>query len=116
MELVDVSFKTDCQHRLHDVCAVIFGLRPFARRRSLKELDDLRLADTATTDAGLIHLKPLTKLRALVLNGTEITDEGLKTIAEFKGLTRLSVTGTSVAKPAIERLLKSNPTLKVTGP
>ena len=45
------------------------------------------LSGTQITDAGLVHLKGLTSLTALILNDTQITDEGL---AHLNGLTRLT--------------------------
>ena len=44
------------------------------------------LSATKVTDAGLVHLKGLTKLLLLSLNNTKVTDAGL---AHIKGLTNL---------------------------
>jgi hypothetical protein len=54
--------------------------------KGLTRLQELVLADTQVTDAGLENLKGLTQLQQLHLGGTQVTDAGL---AHLRGLTRL---------------------------
>jgi hypothetical protein len=60
--------------------------------RKLSELTSFRghlsLIDTKLTDAGLKHLRELTRLYALYLSGTQVTDAGLE---DLKGLSRLEL-------------------------
>lgn len=67
------------------------------------------LKATKITDAGLVHLKGLTKLQSLELDDTKITDSGL---LHLKGLTNLRVLklkGTRVTRAGYEKLLKALP-------
>lgn len=43
----------------------------------MKELQELSLADTAITDAGLAHLRGLAQIRELDLSHTRVTEAGL---------------------------------------
>ena len=54
--------------------------------KRLSKLQKLYLPFTKVTDAGLVHLKGLTSLRELDLRGTKVTDAGL---VHLKGLTSL---------------------------
>ena len=54
--------------------------------KGLTRLQTLNLSGTQITDAGLEYLKGLTRLQTLNLNGTQITDAGLEYL---KGLTQL---------------------------
>ena len=46
--------------------------------KGLTKLQTLNLSDTNVTDAGLVHLKGLTILQTLVLIDTKVTDAGVK--------------------------------------
>ena len=64
----------------------------------------LNLSHTQVTDAGLVHLKGLTKLGQLCLDNTQITDAGL---AHLKGLTNLfhlQLADTSITDAGLESL------------
>ncbi|MFP6666509.1 MAG: hypothetical protein VB876_04305 [Pirellulales bacterium] len=98
----------------------------------------LRLKRTAITDAGLAHLTTITTLRRLHLEGTSVTDAGLKHLAALKDLeflnlhsTKITDTGlevirqmprlkqlflwkTGVTAPAIARLQRESPELRVS--
>ena len=50
--------------------------------RWLSRLEELNLADTQITDAGLEHLQSLTRLRRLHLRGTQVTDAGVKRLQQ----------------------------------
>ena len=54
--------------------------------KGLTKLQSLHLLITKVTDAGLIHLKGLTELHVLSLNSTQVTDAGL---VHLKGLAKL---------------------------
>ena len=54
--------------------------------KGLTKLKALRLSYAQITDAGLVHLRGLTTLRLLDLNETQITDAGLINLQEFTDL------------------------------
>ncbi len=58
--------------------------------KGLTKLQSLVLSDTKITDAGLVHLKGLTNLQTLYLYNTQITDAGL---VHLKGLINLELIG-----------------------
>lgn len=51
----------------------------------------LNLADTGVTDAGVMHLAPLTRLKDLNLFFCAVTDAGLDPIATLTSLIRLNL-------------------------
>ena len=61
------------------------------------------------TDAGLKHLRGLTKLKTLDLNGRPITDAGLTPLAELKNLHRLLLDSTKVTEPGVATLRRPSP-------
>ena len=60
------------------------------KRDTLGEIMEISLSGTPVTDAGLVHLKGLTKLETLWLGSTQITDGGL---IHLTGLTKLKNLG-----------------------
>ena len=64
----------------------------------------VRLSRTAVTDAGLVHLRELSGLKALYLDDTEVTGAGLLHIAGLTGLETLSVNYTRVGDAGLEHL------------
>jgi len=60
-----------------------------------KPLVSVDLSDTKVSDAGLVHLKGLTKLQSLSLISTKVTDAGL---VHLKGLTKLQSLNLSFSK------------------
>ena len=48
----------------------------------MTQLEDLELSDTQVTDAGLTHLKGLSRLTYLNLKGTKVTIQGIKELQE----------------------------------
>jgi hypothetical protein len=52
---------------------------------------ELKLRNWQVTDAGLVHLKGLSKLKDLNLVGTQITDAGLAYLAELTNLQKLNL-------------------------
>lgn len=66
------------------------------------------------TDAGLKHLRVLTKLTDLDLHGRPITDAGLTQLSELKNLHQLIVRSTKVTPEGIAQLRKTLPKLAVS--
>jgi hypothetical protein len=56
------------------------------------------------TDAGLVHLKGLTKLGSLNLNGLPISDAGIDAIKDLPNLRGLYLDRTDVSGPGLGRL------------
>lgn len=61
-----------------------------------RDLQELNLSDTATTDKGLKYLARLENLKKLYLNNTDISVAGLRALAESKNLEVVDVTATDV--------------------
>ena len=81
--------------------------------KGLTKLEVLDLAKVEITDAGLEHLKGLTQLQALFLNQTQVTDAGLE---HLKGLTQLQELGlrnTKVTDDGINKLQRALPNCKI---
>ncbi|MGI8602038.1 MAG: c-type cytochrome domain-containing protein [Verrucomicrobiales bacterium] len=74
----------------------------------MKNLKRLRLENTAVTDAGLDQLKSLENLEYLNLFNTQITDAGLEKLAPLKKLKRLYVWQTKATKEGAEKLHAQN--------
>jgi len=73
----------------------------------LNNLVILDLSKMQISDAGLVHLKTLTSLRVLNLNGTKVTIAGLKELASLKNLQTLNLDGVPVSDDAL-RALREN--------
>jgi hypothetical protein len=76
----------------------------------------LNLAETAITDAGLIHLRGLTGLCKLVLWGTRVTDAGLVHLSASVGLRELDLEYTQVSPAGVEALRRALPKVEIVGP
>ena len=75
--------------------------------KHLKGLTQLRLLDldgTQVSDAGLEHLKGLTQLRDLGLDGTRVSDAGLKHLRGLTQLQELYLCDTKVSDAGLEHL------------
>ena len=75
------------------------------------ELVDLDISNTSwvdskmqVTDAGLAHLKKLTKLRGLDISTLAITDEGFGTLDSLRELRRLDLAGTQITSAGLRHL------------
>ena len=77
------------------------GLKALAGLKSLQRLD---LTDTKVTDAGLKELAGLASLTHLDLAGTNVTDLGLKELTEIKTLQRLGLSYTRVTNAGLKEL------------
>ena len=62
--------------------AAIETLGGLVRLDENKAVVSVSLIGTNVTDAGLVHLKGLTKLEYLNLNGTKVTDAGIKQLQQ----------------------------------
>ncbi len=65
------------------------------------------------SDAGLVYLSKMTKLKVLYLAGTNVTDTGLTRLRGLAKLERLFVGGTAVTDQGIDALGKALPGVKV---
>ena len=82
--------------------------------KGLTKLEYLNLSYTNITDAGLAHLKGLTKLETLSLSRTKITDAGL---VHLKGLTKLEglyLGQTKITPAGIKSLQEALPDCRIT--
>jgi hypothetical protein len=76
-----------------------------AHLKRLTRLSELNLMNrTAVTDAGLRQLKGLTRLEKLYLGGTAVTDAGLSHLQDLPALRILELTGTRVTDASISSL------------
>ena len=69
--------------------------------------------DTKITDAGLVHLKGLTKLKKLRLDGTQVTDAGLEHLTGLASLSELNLAGTRVTETGMIDLKQALPRLRI---
>ena len=91
----------------------VIQVRLSGRRRisdgHLRYVKDLTTLTTLTlaanlTDAGLVHLKGLTRLKHLHLSGPQITDAGLEHVKGLTGLTTLVLSGTQITGSGLVHL------------
>jgi Leucine-rich repeat (LRR) protein len=66
----------------------------------------LNLSENPITDAGLIHLRDLTKLHYLYLNRTKVRGTGLGYLSEMKSLRELQLVKSDLTNEAVPRLQK----------
>ncbi len=62
------------------------------------------LSHSKVTDAGLRHLRELTNLRGLILDGTQVTDAGLVHLKGLTNLRRLVLKNTQVTDAGVEKM------------
>jgi internalin A len=85
---------------------------------ALKNLRDLNLGWTEVSDAGLVHLKQLTRLESLYLEGCpNVTDSGIAHLAGLTNLKELAVSNTGMSNAGMVHLknLKKLEWLELTG-
>ena len=70
----------------------------------LTKLDTLHLSGTNVTDAGLKHLKGLTSLERLYLSDTDVTDDGLEHLNGLTNLEWLNLSDTDVTDAGLVTL------------
>lgn len=74
--------------------------------RRLTRLRSLNLAHTSVTAVAVWHLARLKNLENLDLGGTKVTDPALRSIAKFKRLKRLNLSGTLITSYGVHQLNK----------
>ena len=79
----------------------------------LPRLKHLHLTDTQVTDAGLKQLAGLKDLSGLTLDNTQVTDAGLVHLAGLKGLKHLNIYKTQVTDAGVAELQKSLPNCRI---
>ena len=79
----------------------------------LPRLKHLQLGNTQVTDAGLIHLSSLKNLSGLNLDNTQVTDAGLVHLAGLKGLKHLNLYKTQVTDAGASELQESLPNCRI---
>ena len=89
--------KPPAQVAVVDAVAALKKFGASIRQNEQGEVVLVVLHDSKITDAGLMHLKGLTKLQELILYGTKITDAGLVHLKGLAKLQTLSVRGTKIA-------------------
>ncbi len=67
-------------------------------------VDSVYFTRVRITDLDLKHLKELSDLRKLKLNGSPITDTGLKQLQGLTNLVQLQLSGTNVTDAGLEHL------------
>ena len=81
------------------------------------QLKNFELRDSQVTDAGLVHLKGLTKLRELYLDETKVTDAGLEHLAGLTNLQKgLNLTLTQITDAGVAELQKALPNCDISKP
>ena len=80
----------------------------------LPRLKHLQLDNSQVTDAGLKHLAGLENLSGLTLYNTQVTDAGLVHLAGLKGLRHLSLYRTQVTDAGVAELQKSLPNCRIS--
>jgi hypothetical protein len=81
--------------------------------RGLTKLRHLDLRRTRITDAGLVHLKGLTRLEQLDLRRTQVTDAGLVHLKGLPQIRMLDVWGTQVTDEGVTELQEALPWLGI---
>ena len=81
--------------------------------KGLTKLEVLLLTCKQITDAGLVHLKGLTNLESLNLSNTPITDTGLVHLKGLTNLEQLWLGGTQVTDEGVKKLQQALPNCKI---
>lgn len=71
------------------------------------------IRSTKVIDAGLEHLKGLTQLQMLTLDGTQVTDAGLEHLKGLVQLQMLDLRDTRVTDEGVKRLQQALPNCKI---
>ena len=80
----------------------------------LEHVERLFLFRTTVSDAGLVHLKGLSRLSFLHLANTHVTDAGLANLKQLTNLKHLDISGTRVTGAGVKKLQQSLPSLKIS--
>jgi hypothetical protein len=84
-------------------------MRPVAWRQQLPKDD----GNADVTDAGMLHLQKLTKLRWLRLENTHVSDKGLAQLSGLTALQWVAVPKTQVTAAGVAELQRALPALKI---
>ncbi len=82
-----------------------------AKEIASRGLAGLRLR--GATDGDLAHLKGLTALRELALDGSKITDAGLAHLKGLTGLRKVTLTRTNITDAGADSLRKALPEVRI---
>lgn len=97
-----VHLFTHLQHRSLDDALEAVG---HPKRDTQGQVLSLDLSKLRVGDAGLVHLKGLTKLEWLYLNGTQVGDAGLEHLTGLNNLTLLHLADTNVSDAGLDHLV-----------
>ena len=102
--------------RVADADAVAaLGLGAKIERNQQGEVVEVDLNGTQVTDAGLVHLKGMTKLKELGLEGTGVTDAGVMHLKGLTTLEELRLYYTRITGAGIAELGRALPNCKIKG-
>ena len=73
-----VAKRSDAEKKAIAAIKKLGGEVTFDEKKPGKPVISVKLNNTKVTDAGLVHLKGLSKLQTLFLQGTKVTDAGVK--------------------------------------
>jgi len=82
--------------------------------KGMTKLTILDLREARVTNAGLEHLKDLPKLYFLSLGDTRVTDAGLEYVKGLTNLRTLNLRGTQVTDEGVKKLQRALPNCKIT--
>jgi hypothetical protein len=88
------------------------GDKGLDRLRKLTKLETLLIGGTKVTDAGLVHLKPFTRLRKLSLFQTQVSDQGIAQLKLMGSLEVLLIGGSKITPLGAEELQKALPKVR----
>ena len=96
-----------CSRRQHPAVAEIQrlgGSVSYLEEDPRQEVIKIRLRDTSTSNADLLHLQAFSSLGELDLFGTKITDEGMAHLSQLTSLTDLNLANTEVTDEGLIHL------------
>ena len=83
-------------------------------KRAASRVLGLSIHGTLITDAGLVHLKGLTKLQELHLNETKVTDAGLAHLKDLTNLQTLNLRFTQVTDAGLAAMQQTLPNCMIS--
>jgi hypothetical protein len=83
-----------------------------ARLKKLTKLETLLIGGTKVTDAGLIYLRPFTRLRKLSLFQTQVSNDGIAQLKLLGSLEVLLITGSKITAAGAEELQRALPKVR----
>ena len=79
----------------------------------MTSLTGLNLGQTDVSDQGLVHLKPLVRLKRLWLNDTHLTDAAVSALASLDSLEDLYVVRTDMTIAGVKKLKEFRPGCRI---